>query len=263
MATELPNQVATGNEASTRSKFSRVNGSGHSRSSPPSSSARGDSATTTIQYSGNSRRGRGARRRRAGPGASGRGDGGAAEAEADGGGRGGRHPTRSRVRLVRQRTAVNDQAHDEQDDADRRGVALVADDEPVVVGVGDEHRRRVARAAPGEDEDDVEHLEGVDDVHDEEEERRRAEHRHGDVAEPLPAVGAVEPGGLVELGPDALQTGEVDEHVEARCATTASRGRPTRTPRRRPDCQGIVGQAERARAACRGRRCSGRRPAPR
>ncbi len=49
MATELPNQVSTGNDANTRSTLSRVSSRGHRRSVPPSSSAREESATTTIQ----------------------------------------------------------------------------------------------------------------------------------------------------------------------------------------------------------------------
>jgi hypothetical protein len=49
IATELPNHVATGNEANTRRKLSRVSSRGHSRNAPLNSSDRLDSATTTIQ----------------------------------------------------------------------------------------------------------------------------------------------------------------------------------------------------------------------
>ena len=87
--------------------------------------------------------------------------------------------------------------------------------EALVVRVLDEEGRRRPRASAGEDVDDVEHLEAADDRVDDEEEGRRAQQGPRDVEEPLPARGAIDRSGLVDLTRNALQASEVDDHSEA------------------------------------------------
>ena len=86
------------------------------------------------------------------------------------------------MRLVFHWMKVKASVMSEDDDADGGAVALLADLEAVAVGVGHEHRGGVARAAAGHDEDQVEHLERRDDVHDQQEERARPDERHGDAS---------------------------------------------------------------------------------
>ena len=62
-----------------------------------------------------------------------------------------------------------------------------------------QHLGRVAGTAAGEREDQVEHLERLDDSHDHEEERRVADAGEGDVAESLQGRRAVAGGGIVQL----------------------------------------------------------------
>src|SRR3954447_22507419 len=84
-----------------------------------------------------------------------------------------------------------DQGQHEDHHADRGAVALVAGRaERHLVRPGAEHLGAGAGAPVGQDEDRVEDLEAVDHVHDDQEERRRSDQRHGDEPEPLPAVRA-------------------------------------------------------------------------
>src|SRR5439155_14455408 len=96
------------------------------------------------------------------------------------------------------------------------GVPHVEELERLVVDVHHHRVGGVTRPTLCEHERQVEHLERVDPGDDQHEEGGGGQQRHGDVAEALKAVGAVDGGGLVEVDGDALEAGQEDQHVVAK-----------------------------------------------
>ena len=116
-----------------------------------------------------------------------------------------------------QKVADQGQAHEEQehDDSQGAGVVELGQREGGLVDVGDQKLGGVAGAAAGHDVDEIEAGKGRNDADDEAKEDRGAQERQGDPPELAPAAGAVDRGRLVEIGRDALQPGEQDDHEEA------------------------------------------------
>ena len=118
-----------------------------------------------------------------------------------------------------------EQLHDHDDEQEREhrerdrgtlGQQPGADAE--LVGVGREQVRSVGRSAAGHDVDQLEVGEGLDDREQHDHQRDRHEQRPGDVPEALPGAGAVDGGGLVELGTDGLQAGQQGDGEERHAA---------------------------------------------
>ena len=103
---------------------------------------------------------------------------------------------------------------DNQDVGQRGSLTEVELHERQVVGLGRDRLRRVRRAAAGEAEDDVDHLERVHHAEHEHDVDRRPQQRPGDVAECLPAGCAVQRRGLIEIPRDVLQPAVEDGDVE-------------------------------------------------
>src|SRR5690625_1476090 len=108
------------------------------------------------------------------------------------------------------------QQRQDENRADRRGVAVLTEEERLLVDVEDEHRGRPRRAPGGHDEHQVQAA-GDDGHggHDEDEEAGGPQQGEGDGAEALPRSSAVDSGGLIVLGRDVLQPGQEDDHVVA------------------------------------------------
>ena len=104
---------------------------------------------------------------------------------------------------------ADDERHDEQHVRQRGRVAELAVAERLGVDAVHDGFSGAGRAAGGQDEDLIEDLEGADEAEDDHVVEGRAEGRQRDVAELLPCAGAVERGGFVQFGGDALQAGEV------------------------------------------------------
>src|SRR5699024_7783444 len=110
----------------------------------------------------------------------------------------------------------DDQHQYEQDHGDGAGIAVLGGvDKSHVVNVVHQGHGRIAGAALGDHVHLVVHLEARDGQHDDDEEGGGAQLGQGDVPELLPAVGAVQLGGLVQVRVAALQAGQVDDHVVA------------------------------------------------
>src|SRR6185436_1249264 len=106
-------------------------------------------------------------------------------------------------------------ANDEQDYADRAAEADAHARNSVAVEVRHHRLRAVRRAASGHWHDQVEELDGPQHREKHREQDRWTEQRQRYPPEYLPAGGAVDMGGLVEVLVDLLQPGDVDHHVEA------------------------------------------------
>ncbi len=104
---------------------------------------------------------------------------------------------------------------DEQDERKRRAIAVAVELVHLLEDQDAGGRRRVARPAQRHDVDVVERLERADDGIDQQEEGGGRKQRNGDTPEELPAVGAVNPGRLVQLGGDVAQPGQEDGRVVA------------------------------------------------
>ena len=87
-----------------------------------------------------------------------------------------------------------------------------------LIGVGGEQVRGVGRSAAGHHVDDLEVGERLDHREQHHDHGHRQQQRPGDVPEPLPGLGAVDGGGLVELGADGLQPGEQADGEERHAA---------------------------------------------
>ena len=127
---------------------------------------------------------------------------------------------RSRPSAARARTgrSVMHERDREQEPGQRRPVGHVLEREEVLVDVEVVEERRPARLAGPvlEDERHEEVLEHLDHAEHQRVEDDRRHHRDGDVAESRPGAGAVDPGRVVQLGRDALEPGEVDDHRRRR-----------------------------------------------
>ena len=86
--------------------------------------------------------------------------------------------------------AQAEQAHDA---GGRRGLPDVAFEEGVAIGKRRQHLAAIGRAAAGDDEDELEHLERPDHGQDQHQRQGRANARHQHVAEQREEAGAVEP----------------------------------------------------------------------
>ena len=102
-------------------------------------------------------------------------------------------------------------------------VAAEAVLERVLVDQQEHGHRRVRGPAGGEEERLEEDLSGADDLEDERDEEDAPQLRQRDVADLVPEGGAVDLGGIVELGRDAGQRREIDDH--------GARLRPPTSPR--------------------------------
>ena len=112
---------------------------------------------------------------------------------------------------TRMNTTLTARDHDRQHGRDRGAVADLLRLEELAVREVRGHDRGVAGPAAGQGVDRAEHLQRGDRAGQRDDEDLRADHADGDRPEPLEPVGAVELGGLVELGVDPLQRGHEDD----------------------------------------------------
>ena len=126
-----------------------------------------------------------------------------------------------------------DHDDDHQDERQRRSVAHVEVVEGLFIEVVEVEIGGLQRAALGDDKGLGEDLEGIDQLDDQQKEEGRRQQGQGDAPEALPAVGAVELGGLVQMGRDVLQAGQVDHRAAAHAPDAHQRHRgqrPVRIP---------------------------------
>ena len=106
---------------------------------------------------------------------------------------------------------------DDQHQIDHGEQRAVADVRAVAVLAVDEARDEVggaAGAAGGDVDNDIGELQLEDDADDDDGHRDRQHQREGDLPEGLPAGGAIDASGLLDLAVEALQAGEQHDHHE-------------------------------------------------
>ena len=131
-----------------------------------------------------------------------------------------RSPARPREAASSRREAGAEEQHEDEHGVGRRVAVLRLAREGPAVGLADEDVGGAVGLAAGDEEDDVEHVEGPDRAEHDRRGQRRAEERQRDEAEALPARGAVDLGGLEHVLGNA---------VSAPIVTTIMNGKPSQT----------------------------------
>ena len=154
------------------------------------------------------------------------------------------HDDQARRVALRMTRRLIDEDDRGEHSAHRRGVVDLALADEQVEHVDGDDLRAVVRTALRGDVDDVEELHRADDRVDEHEHQGRPQERQRDRPEALEAVGAVDARRVVDLGIDALQTGEEDQRAKAVIAPAADHvyrdqcGRRITEPGVRQHCRG-------------------------